>query len=197
MNYLFFDIECANCDEGRGKICSFGYVLTDEGFNVIKRDDIVINPKAPFHLQSYGSNRRQYIELAYPEEVFKAAPPFSAFYDELKALLVTPENLVFGYAPENDAGFLSSEFDRYKLTPLDFTFCDVQRMFKHFINGVGGGNQVSLVHACDALNINTPETVHKSEDDAEATMRVLKHICLATEKTPSELIELMATAEKA
>ena len=28
--YLFFDVECANCFNGKGKLCSFGYVLTDE-----------------------------------------------------------------------------------------------------------------------------------------------------------------------
>lgn len=29
MNYLFFDIECSNCFGGRGKICEFGYMLTN------------------------------------------------------------------------------------------------------------------------------------------------------------------------
>ena len=33
MNYLYFDIEC--CD---GKhICSFGYVITDENFNILEK----------------------------------------------------------------------------------------------------------------------------------------------------------------
>ena len=54
MQYLFFDIECANCDGGNGKICSFGYVLTDENFNEIEKEDIIIDPKAPFHLRGWG-----------------------------------------------------------------------------------------------------------------------------------------------
>ena len=42
MKYLFFDIECANCFEGKGKICEFGYVLTDEAFNEIESKEIII-----------------------------------------------------------------------------------------------------------------------------------------------------------
>lgn len=33
--YLFFDIECSNGYPVSSKICSFGYVLTDNEFNVI------------------------------------------------------------------------------------------------------------------------------------------------------------------
>lgn len=50
MDYVFFDIECANCIEGQAKICSFGYVVTDEQFDVIEREDLIVNPKAPFLL---------------------------------------------------------------------------------------------------------------------------------------------------
>ena len=42
MDYLFFDTECANCLHGEGKICSFGYVRTDENFHVLKKKDIHI-----------------------------------------------------------------------------------------------------------------------------------------------------------
>ena len=48
MNYLFFDIECATCRGGKGKICEFGYLLTDDNFNEIKREEILINPNSPF-----------------------------------------------------------------------------------------------------------------------------------------------------
>ena len=44
MDYVFFDIECANCIEGQAKICSFGYVVTDEQFDVIEREDLIVNP---------------------------------------------------------------------------------------------------------------------------------------------------------
>lgn len=42
MRYLFFDIECS---EGKS-MCSFGYVLTDEKFRILEKDDILMNPEA-------------------------------------------------------------------------------------------------------------------------------------------------------
>ena len=53
MNYIFFDIECANCQNGQAKICSFGYVITDESFTVLEKEDWIVNPKAPFLLTGH------------------------------------------------------------------------------------------------------------------------------------------------
>ena len=47
-SYLFFDIECANCFNGEGKMCSFGYVLTDADFNILDSQDLVMNPETEF-----------------------------------------------------------------------------------------------------------------------------------------------------
>lgn len=187
MEYLFFDIECANCDGGDGKICSFGYVLTDTSFNVVESEDIIIDPNAPFRLKGYGKAQKTYIELAYPEEVFRAAPRFPHFYDRISELLKRNDTLIFGFAPENDAAFLASEFERYELENINFEFCDVQRIFKRHINETGG-NQFSLVRACEHLGIATPETVHKSVDDAMATMGVLKRICAEEGRGAPELM---------
>ena len=80
MKYLFFDIECANCFNGKGKICSFGYCVTDEDFNIIQSEDIVINPKDKFNL---GTPQKEIIKLAYSKEEFFAAPDFSYFYKKV------------------------------------------------------------------------------------------------------------------
>ena len=79
MDYVFFDIECANCIEGQAKICSFGYVVTDEQFDVIEREDLIVNPKAPFLLS--GRKNRPFIQLAYSKAEFKKAPTFPYVYD--------------------------------------------------------------------------------------------------------------------
>lgn len=47
MRYLFFDIECA---DGSKAICEFGYVLTDEKFNIIRKRNILIDPECHFNL---------------------------------------------------------------------------------------------------------------------------------------------------
>ena len=186
MNYLFFDIECANCDGGNGKICSFGYVLTDEKFNIKEYTDLLINPKARFKLKGWGN--KSYITLAYPEADFLDSPDFTYYYEKIKNLLTADDTLIFGYAPENDAGFLRSEFERYNLPRVDFTFYDVQRLFKAEC-GEEGGNLCSLSAACDALGAEAEFTSHKSCDDAFATMKVLEAICKLKENTPLELVQ--------
>ncbi len=185
MNYLFFDIECANCDNGNGKICSFGYVLTDERFNIIEYTDLIMDPKAKFKLRGYGN--KHYIELAYPEDVFLASPPFTYYYERIKSMLTAPDTLIFGYAPENDAAFLRSEFERFSLPEVDFTFYDVQRLFRKIVPSEDK-NLCSLSNACEELSIDTAFITHKSCDDAYATMLVLKELTNRTKKTANELI---------
>lgn len=185
MDYLFFDIECANCDGGNGKICSFGYVLTDEKFNIKEYTDLLMNPKARFKLRGWGN--KSYITLAYPEEDFLESPDFTYYYEKIKDLLTAEDTLIFGYAPENDAGFLRSEFERYCLPRVDFTFYDVQRLFKAEC-GEEGGNLCSLSAACEALGAEAEFTSHKSCDDAFATMKVFEAICKVKETTPAEIV---------
>lgn len=64
MRYLAFDIEC--CD---GKhICEFGYVITDEKYNIIKKSVITINPESKFNLVGRPGGRDLY--LSFSEEQF-------------------------------------------------------------------------------------------------------------------------------
>ncbi len=184
MDYLFFDIECANCDGGNGKICSFGYTLADENLNVVEKKDIVINPRAPFRLRGWGN--KTYITLAYPEEAFRNAPDFGHFYEDIATMLRSPNRMIFGYAPENDAGFLRSEFERYRKPQVEFEFYDVQRIYKNAV-GTENGQLCSLTAACERLEIETPFTEHKSCDDAYATLLVLKRLCEIKNTSPAEL----------
>ena len=101
MNYIFFDIECANCEGGQAKICSFGYVVTNEAFEVLEKEDLLVNPRAPFMLT--GHRNRPYIKLAYDKEEFKKAPDFPGVYEKIRELLNRRDSLIFGYAADNDA----------------------------------------------------------------------------------------------
>ena len=180
MNYLFFDIECANCYQGKGKICSFGYVLTDTGFNVLDKYDIVINPASKFNL---GPD----IVLAYDKSTFKRAPMFPSFYSEITTLLEDEDTLVFGFSASNDAKYLSDECTRYDLPSIDYKLYDVQQM----IMGIKETrNQPSLIGSCLELGIDENQDVHKSDDDSLMTMELLKALCEKYSKTPDELISL-------
>jgi DNA polymerase III epsilon subunit-like protein len=142
-----------------------------------------------------GSNdfygKKSYIQLAYPEKTFLESPPFPYYYDSIKEMLTAEDTVIFGYAPENDASFLRSEFERYSLAEVDFKFNDVQRLFRSAIPSEDT-NLCSLSNACEELNIDTAFITHKSCDDAFATMLVLKEI---TKKTGKSVDELLSTYE--
>ena len=111
MNYLFFDIECANCFQGKGKICSFGYVICDEEFKILEQKDILINPKSKFRLGKPGTDMG--IKLAYDETEFLKHGDFSQTYDEIKSLFMNGNYIAFGHAVGNDLQFILSDCERY------------------------------------------------------------------------------------
>ena len=184
MKYTFFDIECANCFQGRGKICSFGYVVTDEEFNVLEKEDIVIDPHSKFHLTGRGN--RPGIVLAYEEEEFKSAPRFPHFYRKIKELLTDTDSLIFGFSVISDAGYIKSECERYKREIFDYDFIDVQRIFTDMKSLT---NTPSLLHAAEEFNADETQDVHKSDDDAYLTMKVLKGICKTSGLSVPQVIE--------
>ena len=166
MNYLFFDIECANCLHGEGKICSFGYVKTDENFNILRKKDILINPNAPFILNDTITHKG--IRLAYPYYRFKQSHLFPTYYWEIKKLLEDKNNIVMGFATEQDVSFLISTCKRYNLNLLNFDYYDVQIMDKIVNNK---SDVMSLEHVVEQNNLNVL-TFHRSDDDALMTMEV-------------------------
>ena len=75
MRYLFFDIECSVVSKTMAKICAFGYCLTDEQFHILKKEDILINPRGGFHLTDRKGDRG--LVLPYKYEDFKKIFRFS------------------------------------------------------------------------------------------------------------------------
>lgn len=185
MNYCFFDIECANCYGGKGKICSFGYVLTDEDLNVIEKKDIIINPRASFNL---GPD----LKLAYTKSEFRQAAPFPDYYDEIGALLEYPEYIVLGYSIENDCNFLRADCQRYNLPCFDFPFYDVQCMIMQMFDL---NNMPSLSKALEFFGMHEDQEIHKSDDDAYMTMLAMKGACQYLGITPAQLLELYPIAK--
>ncbi len=181
MRYVFFDIECA--DGGKGSICSFGYVICDENFTELESDDILVNPDSRFHL--VGRAKRADLVLAYPESVFRKAPLFPEVYVRIRSILEAEDQIVFGHSVQDDAAFLCKSCVRYGLPPFNFTFADSQSLYADYIGKKG---QVALDKACDAFGIFKDEVVHKSEDDAEATMQLVRAICEKKQLTLPEAV---------
>lgn len=171
MNLVFFDIECASVYKYTAKICAFGYVLCDEKFNILKKEDILINPKGKFHLTDGRGERGLVLPYEYAE--FKNYPVFTQVFPQIKELLESEENLVFGHATINDVNYLNLETKRFHLPSLNFTFSDSQLMYMTSVSDYS--RQFGLEYITDSLQVEF--TPHRAADDAYATMRVVEALC--------------------
>ncbi len=184
MNYLFFDCECANSFNKISKICSIGYCLTDIEFNLIKKEDIIINPESSFdyHLFSDKSD----IHLSYTKKEFYNNKNFKMHYKELKKLF-TSNVLVFGFSLENDLKFLLDAYKRYNLDVINFSYVDVQEVYRKYSMQ---SSNISLNKALIEMGVDiSNETLHKSDDDAYITMLLLKKIINKSNKKLLELLD--------
>lgn len=184
MKYLFFDTECANGYVESSKICSFGYIIIDENFNILKQEDILINPAGRFKL--IGRKHRADCHLTYDETVFRKQEKFHKYYNVIKELLEDKETIVIGYSTDSDVRFILTELLYYELKPINFEYYDVQKIF----NKIYGFNfQVSLRDAAILLDQYCNIETHNSLNDAILTMKVLKKCIEEKNSTISLLLE--------
>ena len=172
MNLVFFDIECPSVYKTTAKICAFGYVICDENFGIIKKEDILINPRGAFHLTDSKGERG--LVLPYKYEDFKKHPDFRASYKAIKALLEDKNNLVIGHAAHNDVNYLNLETRRFSLPSFNFSFSDTQLIYMTMTDSFT--RQYGLEYMTKDLNVNF--TPHRAADDAYATMKVAEAMCL-------------------
>ena len=171
MKYLFFDCECANSFDKISKICSIGYCLSDINFNLIKKEDILINPEAPFDYHLF--NQKFGINLSYTKKEFYKSPNFKHYYGYLKKLFLD-DVVVFGFSLDNDIKFILDDLKRYNLEIFDFKYVDVQILYRLYSKE---SLNTSLDKALFELGIDvSKEVLHKSDDDAYMTLLVLKGI---------------------
>ncbi len=191
MKYLFFDIECAGVFKNVAKICAFGYCLTDEQFNLLEKEDILINPQGNFHLTDRKGE--QGIVLPYKYEDFKKYPTFLQKEEKIRSLLQDKDTLVFGHAVMNDVKYLNLESKRFNLPSYSFTFADTQFLYMNTIGDFS--QQLGLGKIAAALGVEF--TPHRAVDDAYATMRVAQAMCEAEAcNLPKLLIKYGVTSGK-
>lgn len=190
MKYLFFDVECSNCHNGIGKLCEFGYVLTDEKFNIISKDDIPMSPgrghKYEFDLT--GREDERDIILAYEYDYYFAQPEFPAFYERIKKLMCDKDTICFAYSMGNDLRHIHNTCERYKKEPFNYECYDVQMMVAKHLEKKG---QMNLETAC--LTLVGPHSLiglqeHLSRDDAKMEMMIFEAICVLEQKDSQTLL---------
>jgi DNA polymerase III epsilon subunit-like protein len=173
MRYLFFDIECSVVSKTAAKICAFGYCLTDEQFHILKKEDILINPRGGFHLTDRKGAHG--LVLPYKYEDFKKYPDFAEKAEEIYDLLMDKDTLVAGHATMNDVKYLNLESKRFQLPSSSFSFADTQFLY---MNRVGEfSRQFGLGSIAEQLGVEF--TAHRAVDDAYATMRIAEALCRA------------------
>lgn len=182
MNYVFFDIECACVYKNVAKICVFGYCVADENFNILEKEDILINPNGKFHLTDHGGDG---IVLPYDYGEFKKYPDFKKFYPRIKQLLEGGDKLVFGHAAINDVKYLNLETRRYKLPAFRFRFADTQVIYMAMTETFD--RQAGLESLTQIFEIDY--TPHRAADDAYATMCIAREMCEKEHCTLPELLE--------
>lgn len=182
MNYLYFDIEC--CDGNH--ICSFGYVITDENFNILEKKDIVINPQWRFKLGRDGFDPR--INLAYTESTFQKQKTFKYYYEDIKDLLTRSNQILLGHSITADIQYLKIACERYGCDNIDLEIYDTQDFYYQLNKKYKTRSLDNIVNDLGIDISNLQE--HKSCDDAEISMLVAKEICDKLSITLSDLLEL-------
>ena len=185
MKYLFFDIECA---DGNRAICEFGYVLTDEKFNVLRKRNIIIDPECRFRLR--GRKDQDDLVLTYPEEEYSKYYPLDDSYEAIRDIMTQDDLMIFGHAVSNDIGFLFKDCERYHLDLFDYNAYDVQAMLPVFSKQEK--KYTSLENAYIDLvpkEIRSKLFDHRACDDAIKTMLVFKAMVTTLGFTAQDLIE--------
>ena len=181
MKYLFFDIECANCFDGVGKICEFGYVMTDENFNVIQNGIFLINPDAEFDW--YVKHKIISYKIS---DYLKASKYPDVYRSHIKKLFEQPDTIYIGHGIKNDVKYLNDEAKRYGLLKMDFNYVDASIIRKKFYNEP----QIkSLKRIVKELEIGNPQSLHNSEYDAQITVEYVKLMCKESGLNFAQLIE--------
>ena len=164
------------------KICVFGYCIADENFNILQKEDILINPNGKFHLTDHGGTG---LVLPYDYDDFKKYPDFKKFYPKIKEILEGENKLVFGHAAINDVKYLNLETRRYKLPSFNFRFADTQILYMAMTETFD--RQAGLESLTQIFEIDY--TPHCAADDAYATMRIAQEMCERDACSLPELLE--------
>ncbi len=181
MNFIVFDIEAANGFKPYS-ICSFGYCLADENFNVLTKKNIWINPKCKYNLN--GTRENVGINLHLDKELLDNSPDFSQVYGTIKGLLTDPNVTVVGHAVESDVIMLNRTCQHYKLPCINFNFICSQLLFKLY----KGEKDVRALNKI-ADEIGLTYNAHTSDEDALASLYTLKYL---TEKTGRSIKQLVS-----
>ena len=152
-----------------GSVFSFGYVVTDEEFNILSGPtDICINPDCEWN---------EYVAkniLAYPMETIEASPLFPACYEEIKVLFEEAD-IAVGFSVSNDVSALRRACERYDLTQVFYSWFDMEKLCRTANKHREAHGLAGCVKAWCG---EAPQNQHRSDGDALATMHLMHAVCM-------------------
>ena len=188
LKYLFFDLEYANSKGGINKICEFGYVITNENFDVIKKGNFIIDPYINRNEWDWRVVRKI---LTRKVSKYEHSPRFDEYYLDMKNMIENAD-YVFGHSLDGDAKALNDDCKRYNLGSINFNFYDIKLFYKSYKNSK---NETSVTNILNELNIDGDRREHDAEADAFNTMLELKKMLEELNCSLSELIILCPEAK--
>ena len=183
MKYLFFDLEYASSRGGIDRNCEFGYVVTDEKFNVIDRGNLIINPNLDRSEWDYRVVRKI---LTRPIKEYESNQTFPYHYNIIKNL-ISSADYILGHSVNGDAKAINDDCKRYDLPSIVYELYDIKLMYKEFSNT---RKDTSVENILKALNIEEAGKSHDAEIDAYHTMLELKSMLDDLGVTLEEMLEL-------
>ena len=181
MKYLFFDLEYATSKNGNIKICEFGYVITDENFNIKERNNFIINPNIMRCEWDWRVVRKILTRRIHE---YEDSPKFNEYYYDIVKLIKSAD-YVFGHSLNGDAKALNCDCLRYGLPSIDFKFYDIKEFYKQYsaIN-----KDISVGNILNDLQVEGESGEHDAEVDAVNTMYEFKAMLERLEITAEEFI---------
>ncbi len=188
MRYLFFDLEYATSKGGNIKICEFGYVVTDEKFTVLERDNFIIDPNIQKHEWDWRVVRTI---LRRNISEYESNPSFPYYYPKIKKLIVGADYII-GHSLNGDAKALNDDCQRYDLPSLNYDFYDIKSIFKEYSNTK---KDISVENMLIALGVDGEKNTHDAETDAYNTMLELKKMLDSLGFSFEEIIQICTNAK--
>lgn len=188
MKYLFFDLEEATSKNNSLRICEFGYTMIDENFNILEKDNLIINP----NINKDEWDKYVVKNLLHKKiEEYESNLRFNHYYQKISNLILSAD-YVFGHSLQGDVNALNKECERYNLSSINFTGYEIKEFYKKIKNI---DHDVSVSNMLIALNTVGETLEHDAENDAYNTMLILKSLLAEAQVSVQGLIEKCPNAK--
>ena len=168
MEYLVLDTESCTGRADDCSLCSIGYTICDENFNLIKQEDILVNPMPKkFLIGSKKSIIKTGVTFAYEVDEFRKAPRFNLIYEKIKELF--SGRIVLGFSLANDIKYINNACDYFKLERICYEFYDIQFIYQllHPEEKAVGLKTLNQKYGIEYIE-------HRSDEDAFGSVILLK-----------------------